>query len=155
MAIETYAEPMKEATSSMHIRKWTYNKQGAFVEFTIVVQEAATSRNKHPSVHVLSKRFSQFQALHCALLQRGFALPDMPKVDLWTNVLIKLTPKPVLAQRQAQLQRFLDCVSESADVQVTEAYKEFIKSDSSALGYTSLTDVRLRRMSMIRQETSC
>ncbi|KAF0720162.1 Aste57867_517 [Aphanomyces stellatus] len=133
-------------TASLRIKDWSYNKSGSFVEFAIVVHDFNKSAYKHPNVYIVRNRFSQFSTLHKSLRASGFAVPDMPTVDLWTNVLIALTPGPILAQRQKQLQHFLDCVSQSAAMQATAAFKVFAQSNKAPLGYVSLKDVRIHPM---------
>ncbi|KAF0720161.1 Aste57867_516 [Aphanomyces stellatus] len=125
----------------MHIKKWAHT--GSFVEFTVlVVVHGATTKEFDPSrVFTIHKRFAQFAALHKSLVALGLALPNMPTVDLWTNVMIKLTPDACLDERRQQLQKILDRIAQSPEVQRTDAYQEFIATNVAPTNYTSLRDV--------------
>ncbi|CAK4702584.1 unnamed protein product [Aphanomyces euteiches] len=129
---------------ALYIKKWSYSQRSAlhsYIEFSVLVRDTSAV-SKAPHVVEIHRRFSQFHALHKALRDDGFALPDMPTFDLWTNVLIKLMPESALRERQMQLQAILDCVSRSKDMQATTAYKTFV-GPTSELKYTSFSDIRI------------
>ncbi|KAF0710916.1 hypothetical protein AaE_012320 [Aphanomyces astaci] len=134
---------------SMFIKKWSYSTpteaqpRWSFIKFTILVTDTNPTSYKDPTVYEIQRRFSQFHALHKALRDQGFALPDMPTFDVWTNVLIKLVPDQALRDRQAQLQYVLDCISGSVAMQATTAYKAFVGAPDMKWRYTSLSDIRI------------
>ncbi|ETV92849.1 hypothetical protein H310_13040 [Aphanomyces invadans] len=139
-----------DGARTMWIKKWSYSKptpgqsRSSFIEFTVLVRDSNLAC-KDPVVYEIHRRFSQFHALHKALRDHGFALPDMPTFDMWTNVLIKLVPDQALRDRQAQLQHVLDCISGSIAMQATAAYKAFVGTPSPDVKwrYTSLSDIRI------------
>ncbi|ETV92850.1 hypothetical protein H310_13041 [Aphanomyces invadans] len=113
------------------------------VTFNILVHSNVplSLRSTGPDAYVVRRRFRQFAQLHQQLTREGFILPDLPKVDVITNLLIKLTPDTTLVERQEQLQHVLDTVNRSRDMQSTHAYAAFIgQPPELKTGYTSLSE---------------
>ncbi|CAK4154440.1 unnamed protein product [Aphanomyces euteiches] len=134
------------ATSVMRIKTWRYanpSDGNSFVEYAIVVNARGLQAKCHAHVYTIHRRYAQFDTLHRALRDQGFALPNMPTADLWTNILIKLTPDAHLEQRRQQLQNVLDCINLSPQMQSTAAYQEFVGASPETTKYTSFRDVQL------------
>ncbi|RHY28707.1 hypothetical protein DYB32_006939 [Aphanomyces invadans] len=145
--LDTAAASDEESSLTvLHIKEWKYARTPtrSYVEFTVVVNEpgGGGASASHRDIRMIQKRYGQFATLHQALVDLGFALPKMPSGDLWTNVLIKLTPRSVLARRREELQNMLTCISQSQQMQHTAAFLEFVATNSSATNYTSLRDAQ-------------
>ncbi|RHX98917.1 hypothetical protein DYB37_001240 [Aphanomyces astaci] len=152
----TYEKDNAATTAVLHIKEWKYARAatGSYVEFTVVINETRAVTSPHRNIRVIQKRYAQFAALHEALIDLGFALPKMPTGDLWTNVLIKLTPHAVLDRRRGELQNVLTCISQSQQMQSTAPFREFVATNTSAMNYTSLRDAQFTPSHQItRQET--
>ncbi|ETV95395.1 hypothetical protein H310_11273 [Aphanomyces invadans] len=158
--LDTAAASDEESSLTvLHIKEWKYARTPtrSYVEFTVVVNEpgGGGASASHRDIRMIQKRYGQFATLHQALVDLGFALPKMPSGDLWTNVLIKLTPRSVLARRREELQNMLTCISQSQQMQHTAAFLEFVATNSSATNYTSLRDAQFTPSHFImRQETT-
>ncbi|KAF0745908.1 hypothetical protein AaE_008344 [Aphanomyces astaci] len=125
--------------------------KGDIVTFNILVHPEVplSLRSSGPDAYVVRRRFKQFAELHRQLKALGFILPDLPKVDLITNLLIRLTPEVTLVERQDQLQQVLDAINQSRAMQSTPAYAAFIgQPPETKPGYTSFSEYKCNELVM-------
>ncbi|KAH9113150.1 hypothetical protein LEN26_007154 [Aphanomyces euteiches] len=145
------AEPVSPPSSplrAMEILNWDHvdlepTTGGDFVAFNILVHANLPLhlRSSGHDAYVVRRRFRQFAKLHQRLVALGFELPDLPKVDVITNIRIKLSPHDALVERQDQLQRVLDTINSSREMQDTAAFTAFIGEPPHAkAGYTSFSE---------------
>ncbi|KAF0687432.1 Aste57867_20831 [Aphanomyces stellatus] len=116
-----------------------------FIAFNILVHHNVPLRlrSQGDDAYVIRRRFRQFASLHHALESSGFDLPDLPKVDIFTNLLIKFAPESALVERQDQLQVVLNAINNSVAMQATDAYADFIgQAPDEKSGYTSFSEYK-------------